>query len=211
MQTEEIDAIYKTVPLERIPWNIETPPAVLTGLVKSGKVLPCRAIDLGCGAGNYAVWLASLGFDVTGVDSSPAAIQIARENAVKKAVRCTFIVADLLGDLQFLEGTFDFAYDYELLHHLLPEERAVYIENVHRLTRPNAMYLSVCFSDDDPQFGGKGKTRKTPMGTILYFSSEDEIRDLVSPLFRILELKTVEVAAKFGGTHKAIYVLCERK
>ena len=70
MQTAEIDAIYKKVPLEKIPWNIETPPDVLSGLVKSGRIRPCRAIDLGCSTGNYAVWLAGLGFDVTGVDSS---------------------------------------------------------------------------------------------------------------------------------------------
>lgn len=211
MQTAEIDAIYKKVPLEKIPWNIETPPDVLTGLVKSGRVRPCRAIDLGCGTGNYAVWLARLGFGVTGVDSSTAAIQIARENAEKNGVQCTFVVADLLGDLHPVEGTFDFAYDYELLHHLLPEERAVYIKNVHRLTRLDATYLSVCFSDDDPHFGGHGKTRKTPLGTLLYFSSEDEIRDLVSPHFHILELKTIEIAAKFGGIHKAICVLCGRR
>jgi len=33
-------------------------------------------------------------------------------------------------------------------------------------------------SEKDPQFGGAGKIRKTPLGTTLYFSSEDEIRDL---------------------------------
>ncbi|MDD1684147.1 MAG: class I SAM-dependent methyltransferase [Methanoregula sp.] len=211
MQTAEIDEIYQRVPLEKIPWNIETPPEVLVRLVKSGKVRPCRAIDLGCGAGNYAVWLAGLGFEVTGVDSSPTAIRIAGERAAKNGVRCTFVTADLLGDLHAAEGTFDFAYDYELLHHLLPEERAVYIRNVYRLTNPQATYLSVCFSDEDPQFGGHGKTRTTPMGTILYFSSEDEIRDLVSPYFEIRSLKTIEVVAKFGGTHKAICVLCERR
>jgi SAM-dependent methyltransferase len=211
MQIAEIDEIYRNTPLEKIPWNIETPPEVLTKLVASGKVRPCRAIDLGCGAGNYAVWLAGLGFEVTGVDSSPTAIRIASERAAKTGVRCTFVTADLLGDLQAVEGTFDFAYDYELLHHLLPEERAVYIKNVHRLTNPQATYLSVCFSEEDPQFGGHGKTRKTPVGTILYFSSESEIRNLVSPHFDILSLKTIDVAAKFGGAHKAVCMLGERK
>jgi SAM-dependent methyltransferase len=210
MQTAELDEIYRKVPLERIPWNIETPPDVLSRLITSGKVRPCRAIDLGCGAGNYAVWLAGLGYEVTGVDSSLAAIQIARRRAEEIGFRCTFVAADLLGDLHQVEGTFDFAYDYELLHHLLPEERAVYIKNVHRLTNPHAIYLSVCFSEEDPQFGGNGKTRKTPLGTILYFSSEEEIRDLVSPYFTIRHLKTVDHAAKFGGTHKSICVLCER-
>jgi SAM-dependent methyltransferase len=210
MQTAEIDEIYQKVPLEKIPWNMETPPEALVKLVKSGKVKPCRAIDLGCGAGNYAVWLAGLGFDVTGVDSSPAAIQIARGKAAGKGVRCTFVAADLLGDLHEVAGTFGFAYDYELLHHLLPEERAVYLHNVHRLTGPQATYLSVCFSEDDPQFGGRGKLRNTPVGTTLYFSSEAEIRDLVSPYFKILCLKTIEIAAKFGGSHRAICMLGER-
>ena len=212
MQTAEIDEIYRKVPLEKIPWNIETPPEVLVRLVRSGKIRPqCRAIDLGCGAGNYAVWLAGLGFEVTGVDSSPAAIQIARGKAAEKGVRCTFVTADLLGGLHEVDGSFDFAYDYELLHHLMPEEREVYIRNVHRLTNPHATYLSVCFSEADPQFGGHGKTRKTTVGTILYFSSEREIRNLVSPYFDIRSLKTIDVAAKFGGTHKAICVLCEKK
>jgi len=50
----EMDSIYKSIPLEEIPWNIETPPDALVELVDSGKVTPCKTIDLGCGAGNYA-------------------------------------------------------------------------------------------------------------------------------------------------------------
>ena len=50
-----IDQIYKNMSLDEIPWNLETPPAILVELVDSGKVQPCRAIDLGCGAGGYFV------------------------------------------------------------------------------------------------------------------------------------------------------------
>ncbi len=53
----EIDEIYQKKPLERIPWNLETQPAELVALVDSHAVTPCRAIDLGCGAGNYAIYL----------------------------------------------------------------------------------------------------------------------------------------------------------
>ena len=81
-----MDDIYKNVPLEEIPWNIETPPRLLVELVDTGKIKPCRAIDLGCGAGNYAVYLASRGFDVTGVDFSSEAIKIAKQNAKKISV-----------------------------------------------------------------------------------------------------------------------------
>jgi len=210
MKYFDVDRIYQKVPLDKIPWNSETPPDALVELVQDGKVRPCGTIDLGCGAGNYAIYLAGLGFDVTGVDSSPTAIKIAGEHAKKRGVRCRFIVADLLGDLQEVTGTFDFAYDWELLHHIFPEDREVYIKNVHKILKPEATYFSVCFSEKDSQFGGHGKYRKTPIGTTLYFSSEPELRELISPYFTIRELKTVEVSGKYGP-HFAVCVLSERR
>jgi 2-polyprenyl-3-methyl-5-hydroxy-6-metoxy-1,4-benzoquinol methylase len=210
MKPVDIDAIYQRVPLDKIPWNSEMPPDALVELVRSGTVRPCRTIDLGCGAGNYAIYLAGLGFDVTGIDSAPTVIKIARENAQKTGVSCTFIAADLLGDLHEVSGTFDFAYDWELLHHIFPEDRGTYVKNVYSLLNPGALYLSVCFSEKDPQFGGVGKIRRTPLGTVLYFSSESEIQDLFFPYFVIRELKTITVSGKFG-MHYAIYALSERR
>ena len=122
MKYADIDRIYRKIPLDNIPWNSETPPDALVRLVQDGKVRPCRTVDLGCGAGNYAIYLAGLGFEVTGVDSSPTAITIAKEHAEKRRARCRFIVADLLGGLQEVTGMFDFAYDWEFLHHIFPEE-----------------------------------------------------------------------------------------
>lgn len=210
MKYADVDRIYQTIPLDNIPWNSETPPDALVRIVQDGKVRPCKTIDLGCGAGNYAIYLAGLGFELTGVDSSPTAIKIAGEHAKKQGVRCRFIVADLLGDLHEVTDTFDFAYDWEFLHHIFPEDRGTYIKNVHKILNPGATYFSVCFSMKDPQFGGSGKFRKTRIGTTLYFSSESELRELVSPYFRIRELKTIDVRAKFGP-HVAISVLAERR
>jgi len=210
MKYPDIDRIYRNLPLERIPWNSETPPDQLVQLVESGRVEPCRAIDLGCGAGNYAIYLAAHGFDVTGVDSSPAAITIATENARKHNVRCRFIVADLIGDIHEIPGIFDFAFDWELLHHIFPDDREKYVQNVSRILNSGAWYFSVSFSETDPQFGGTGKFRTTPIGTTLYFSSESEIRELLSPLFVIHELKTIEVSGRFGP-HRAVYLLAKRR
>jgi predicted RNA methylase len=55
MKQVDTDSIYKKMPLEEIPWNIETPAEALVNLVESGKVKPCKTLDLGCGAGNYAI------------------------------------------------------------------------------------------------------------------------------------------------------------
>jgi len=210
MKQIDIDEIYRDVPLEAIPWNVETPPQALVDLVESGRISPCKTIDLGCGAGNYAIYLATEGFDVTGVDSSPTAVHIAKQNAEQKGVMCTFLVADVLGDLHEIASTFDFAYDWEVLHHFFPVQRKHYVENVHRFLNPRGKYLSVCFSENDPQFGGSGKYRETRLGTVLYFSSEDELRDLFEPFFTILDLRTIEIHAKFAP-HLANYAFMERK
>jgi len=204
-----MDNLYRNMTPEEIPWNIETPPDVLVQLVESGEVKSCKAIDFGCGAGNYAIYLAGKGFDATGVDLSPTAIQMANENARKKGVSCHFLVADVFSDLNEVTETFDFAYDWEMLHHLFPDKRGKYIENVYRILRPNGKYLSVCFSEMDAQFGGTGKYRETRLGTTLYFSNEDELRALFNPYFNIKELKTIEIKGK-SGSHLVNYAFMER-
>ena len=209
MEYADIDRIYRDIPLDKIPWNSENPPDALVTLVMSGKIQPCKTVDLGCGAGNYALYLAGRGFEVTGIDSSPTAIQIAQANARKQGAACRFIVADLLGDMHEVIDTFDFAYDWEVLHHIFPEDRETYVKNVRKILNPGATYLSVCFSETDPQFGGKGKFRKTPIGTTLYFSSEPELRDLFSSHFTVRELKTIEVSGKYGS-HYAVYTLMKK-
>ena len=208
--TADMDRIYKNIPQEMIPWNVETPPEALVDVVESGKVRPCRAIDLGCGTGNYAIYLAATGFDVTGVDLSPTAIEIAKENAAKKGVKCRFIVADILGDLHEIKETFDFAYDWEVLHHIFPEERKRYVDNVTRLLNSGGKYMSACFSEDDREFGGAGKYVRTQLDTVLYLSSTDELRELFEPCFNILEIKKLEISSKFG-THAGIFVFMEKR
>ena len=205
-----MERIYRKTPLNEIPWNIETPPEVLTRLVESGKVKPCKTLDLGCGTGNYSIYLASLGFEVTGIDISPTAIKIAQENAKRKGINCEFLVANVLGNLNKVKDTFDFAYDWELLHQIFPEQRRIYVKNVYEILNPGAKYLSVCFSENDPGFGGSGKYRKTRLCTILYFSSEDELRALFEQYFKIKELKTIGINGN-PTSHLANYAFMEKR
>ncbi len=210
MTNIEMEDIYRQMPKSEIPWNMEEPPTDLVELVTSGKVQPCKTVDLGCGIGNYALYLASRGFEVTGLDISPTAISMAKESAQKRGLTCNFITADLLDNLNILKEQFAFAYDWELLHHIFPGDRKSYSENVYHLLKPKARYLSVCFSEKDPQFGGSGKFRETPIGTILYFSSEQELRDLFTPYFIIDDLKTIEIKGK-KTPHLAVYEMMSRK
>ena len=100
---EQMDGIYERLSLDEIPWNLERPPELLVELVASGQVLPGEAVDLGCGAGNYTVWLAANGFRVTGLDISPEAIALAQKLAEKKGVSCRFIACDLTCEAEGLD------------------------------------------------------------------------------------------------------------
>jgi SAM-dependent methyltransferase len=61
----------------------------------AGGMQPGRALDLACGAGANALWLAECGWSVTAVDRSPAAIEIVRRSTAQRGVRVTALVADL--------------------------------------------------------------------------------------------------------------------
>ncbi|MBK3517661.1 class I SAM-dependent methyltransferase [Carboxylicivirga marina] len=206
----QMDHIYKNIPLNKIPWNMERPPKALLDLVANKNIVPCKTIDLGCGLGHYAHYLANCGFDVTGIDISTEAIKLAQERSKQEGIKAAFRTADMIGDLNEIKETFDFAYDWEVLHHIFPNHRQQYIKNVHQLLNPKGKYLSVCFSIKDQQFGGQGKYRDTKLGTTLYFSSENELKTLFEAYFIIKELKTIEIEGKMGN-HLAVYCLMTRK
>lgn len=210
MIKEQMEKIYRDVPLDRIPWNIVEPPEILKNAITANVAAQGRIIELGCGAGNHAIYFSKAGYAVTGVDISENAIEIARRSASSAGVKCEFVVADVTEDLPGMDAMFEFAYDWELLHHIFPEDRDSYTRNVARLLGSGGRYLSVCFSEDSPQFGGSGKYRKTPLGTVLYFSSEKEMETLFEKRFSIADLRTIDVEGK-NVVHRAIYALMSKK
>ena len=127
----------------RMPWEMG-PREELAGLVESGRIAPCRAIDLGCGTGANAVFLAQHGFEVTGVDYAASAIEKARRRADSADVEAQFIVDDLT-DLRNVNGTYDFLVDYGTLDDLGQTDRDLYVQNVQPLTHRGGRFLLWCF------------------------------------------------------------------
>jgi SAM-dependent methyltransferase len=123
----------------RAPWDIGAREE-LVSLVERGRIQPCRAIDLGCGTGANAIYLAQHGFDVTGVDYSVAAIDKARTHASEAGVQVNFLVDDLT-NLRRASGTFDFLLDYGVLDDLPLPQRKLYLQGILPLTHPGSRYL----------------------------------------------------------------------
>ncbi len=208
---ERMDAIYRDLGVDAIPWNIEAPPEVLVELFESGRVRPCDAVDLGCGLGNHAIWLASIGFHVTGIDLSSEAVARADTLAREKGISCRFVAKDMSGEVTGLDESFDFAYDWKVLHHVFPEHREGWAANVDRVLRAGGTYVSVCFSDAEPTgFPGSGKYRETPLGTTLYLSSENEIRAVFEERFEIESMDTIIVPGK-SQPHTAVRTIMRKR
>ena len=127
----------------RMPWEIG-PRQELVELVHAGRLPPGRAVDLGCGTGANAVFLAQHDFDVTGIDFAPAALAKATAKATAAGVHIQFIEDDLTA-LRHRLGSFDLLVDYGTLDDLSPANRARYTDNIIPLAGPEARFLLWCF------------------------------------------------------------------
>ncbi|HEV2494063.1 MAG TPA: class I SAM-dependent methyltransferase [Terriglobia bacterium] len=128
-------------------WDIGRPADELQRIVKEGIVRACRVVDLGCGSGTDAIFLARHGFDVTAIDISPTALSQAEEKARKAGVSVRWVLADVL-TLPHLEP-FDFIYDRGCYHNVRDQNLAGYIETVRRLSHPGTKFLLLSARRDE--------------------------------------------------------------
>ena len=127
----------------RAPWDIG-PREELVALVETGRITPCRTIDLGSGTASNCIYLAQRGFDVTRVDYAASAIELGQRRAREAGVTVNFIVDDLT-NLRHVNGPFDFLVDYGTLDDLVSKNRELYVRSMLPLTRPGSLFLLYCF------------------------------------------------------------------
>ena len=143
------DASYQEGPA---PWDIGRPQAAVVRLASRG-AFAGAVLDVGCGTGENAFHLASLGFAVLGVDVAETALATARRTAAERGLRgVEFAVADAF-HLERLGRRFDTVLDCGLFHSLDADERATYVASVARVTDPGATLHVLCFADQGPDRG----------------------------------------------------------
>jgi SAM-dependent methyltransferase len=128
----------------RAPWDGGGPRSELVELVESGRIQPCRAIDLGSGSGWNCIFLAQHGFKVTGVDFAAGAVELGRRRAAEAGGAVNFVQDDLT-DLRHVSGTFDLLVDYGTLDDLSLKDRELYRQNVLPMTHAGSRFLLYCF------------------------------------------------------------------
>ncbi len=120
------------------PWDIGGPQPAVQLLVAYGAIRG-QVLDPGTGPGHNAILYASKGFQVTGVDSSPAAIERAKLNARHAGVDVDFQISDIT-KLDGFDNRFDTVVDSAVYHVFADDEPAQssYAAALHRVTKPEA-------------------------------------------------------------------------
>jgi SAM-dependent methyltransferase len=142
------DASYHGGPA---PWDIGRPqPAIVRVAAEGG--FAGAVLDAGCGSGENALHLASLGLPVLGVDVAETALAMAREKARERGLTAEFATADAF-QLQRLGRMFQTVLDCGLFHTFNAEERPGYVASLASVTERGGTLHVLCFSDEGPETG----------------------------------------------------------
>ena len=153
------DASYHDGPA---PWDIGHPQPAIVRLASAGGFAGA-VLDAGCGTGENALLVASLGLPglgpVLGVDVAETALAMAREKAKaaqKKAnhpaIELEFALADAF-HLERLGRSFRTVLDCGLFHTFNGDERPEYVASLALVTVHDGTLYVLCFSDDGPDTG----------------------------------------------------------
>ncbi len=134
------------------PWDIGRPQGAFRAIADAG-AFHGRVLDVGCGTGEHASLAASLGFDTTGIDGAPLAIEKAQAKARERGLDVRFVVGDVLELASFGER-WDTVLDCGVFHVFDDDERGVYVENLAAAVSPGGRYFMLCFSDEQPGVAG---------------------------------------------------------
>lgn len=166
------------------PWDTGKPNPYLVEFIRSCFTARGRALDVGCGTGTNALWLASGGFSVLGVDVSSVAVERAREKVAGTDLDCRFESLDFLND-DVPGGPFDLVFDFGCLH-LFDKtgDRAHFAERVASMLAPTGRWLSIIGSTEGPErdYGPPRRSARDVMGAI-------------EPALEIVEFRAIEIHA----------------
>ena len=169
-------------------------------VVGSVPVAPGRALEIGCGTGTNAVWLAERGFTVTAVDFAETAISAARERAAGAGVSVEWAALDFLND-EIPGGPFDFVFDRGCFHVFDEADvQATFARRVADLLRPEGMWLSLIGSTEGPE-RDTGPPRR----------SARDVMAAVEPVLELVQLRAVSFAVTMEATPAAWRCLTRKR
>jgi len=141
-------------------WEIGRPQQALLDVADqiTGSIL-----DSGCGTGENALFFASRGQKVTGIDFLAEPITIAKRKAAERGLTATFLVMDALA-LTELPEVFDSVIDSGLFHVFGDDDRRRYVEGLASVLKSGGRLFLLCFSDAEPGDQGPRRVSRKELG-----------------------------------------------
>jgi len=176
------------------------PDSNLIDMVAQRPIPRCKALDVGCGTGDNAIWLAQRQFVATGCDLSRTAIEKAKGKAARSSASCSFIVADFLKD--GIPGSpFGLVFDRGCLHCIsTAKERRQFAENVAVHLEEDGLWLALAGNAD-------GQVREVGPPTL----TAKELVVAVEPCFEIVSLATGHFGSDQADPPKAWVCLMQKR
>ena len=128
--------------LHKPPWDTGITPPELEEFVRTHP--GGRVLDLGCGTGTNAIYLAGHGWQVSAVDIVGSAINTARRKAHQAGVQVDFYQEDVTR-LKGITGPFNLILDIGCFHSLKTKGKVAYVRNLERLLAPGGTFLLYAF------------------------------------------------------------------
>ena len=171
------------------PWETGQPQPEIVRLAEQGEIRG-DVLDVGCGTGENALYLADCDHKVVGLDASPTAIDRATEKGRKRGLDATFRVCDAL-KLSECDRQFDTVIDSGLFHVFSDSERPIFVDGLQSRLHQEGRYHMLCFSDHEPGTWGPRRV------------SRDEIKATFTRGWTVDEIQPVrfELNIESGGVH----------
>ncbi|MGZ5346761.1 MAG: class I SAM-dependent methyltransferase [Solirubrobacterales bacterium] len=198
------EAIYASRSQELLgclPWESERPVRALVELFDRPGFRPRTALELGCGDGVNAVFMASRGCEVTGVDVSPTALEMAREKQRSAGVEIEFIEGDVF-KLGPARTPYDFVFDRGMLHHVQVFHFEDYKDLVADQLAPGGLFHLICHHVStrptiilDALYGSVGKLLGFLTGVLVETGcgfTDEELREIFSDRFRFESIELID-------------------
>ena len=166
-----------------VPWDIGRPQPAIVRVADAGEIAS-PVLDAGCGTGEHALFLASRGMEVLGVDLAPTAVARAREKARTRGLDADFVVGDVLA-LDRLERRFATVIDSGTFHVFDDPDRTRYVRSLASALEPGGVLHVLCFSE--LTLGTRGPRRVTQAELGDAFADGWDVRRIEATRFDVLD------------------------
>lgn len=187
----------------KAPWDIGKPQGTYVAL---GDRITGPVLDAGCGTGENALYVASLGRRVTGIDFLQEPIRRAQIKAVERGLSVDFLVKDAL-TLGDWDKRFASVIDCGLFHVFSDDHRRRYVQGLARVVEPGGRVFLMCFSDQEP--GTEGPRRVSKQELYDAFADEWDVESIEPCRFEV-NSEFTDVKFSEGGP-KAWRAIIRRK